>query len=156
MLSPSEQSDISKIRTIPNQVKITFRIVQVTLSACDKICSCSCNNHPHHIVIEIISIPVIATYGSATIPVGSHMIAHIFITRLENIEVTLVASSLIEVEYCLKGLCFIPSTIDKRTIPLTLILQILCKESVEHTLPCTLVKTSLRFYLLKMPYRLVA
>ena len=84
------------------------------------------------------------------------MVAHIVVASLEDSEEAPVAGRLIAVEHRLERLRLVPSPIDEGAVALTLVLQVMLEESVEHPLARRLVELLQRLHLDEVPHGAVA
>ena len=110
-----------------------------------------CNDEPHHIVVEVIAKPVVASHHGSAIPSRSHMIAHIVVACLKHIQESAVARGFIAVENGFERLCLSPAAIDEGAIATAFVLHILMEEPVGHPLTCLRVKCPLRLHLHEIP-----
>ena len=130
VFSPSQQSYISQIGSLPNQVEVALGIIQVIQLPREMIGTGGSDDEPHHVVVEVIAKPIISSHHGSAIPCRSHMIAHIVVASFKHIQESAVACGFIAVENGFKCLCLSPTTIDEGAIATTLVLHILVKETV--------------------------
>ena len=93
------------------------------------------DDHPHHIIVEIVAEPVVVFVVFEDEPIGPHAVDEIVVGLFECVEVALVAGSLVGVEHCLERLRFAPSAIAEGIVTVGAFAEIIFKEALAHCGP---------------------
>ena len=151
LLSPSQQAHIAEIGAVPDKVEVALRIVQVHLLARQQIGTDGIDDEPHHVVVVVVAPPVVAADGHTVVPIFAHMILHVVVARLMDVEQPLVACGLIHIEDGLQGLRLTPASVHEGAVALPLVLQVLLQVAVDHALAGSLVEGRQRLHFLEAP-----
>ena len=130
--SPAKHVYVAEVGTVPDEVEIVGCIRQVGSYTYQVSGTGGCNNHPHHVVVEVVTEPVVAANDGTAVPVGSDMVFEVTVAVVENGLICLVTSCFVCVENHLQGLCLAPSAVDEGLVTSALVLQELLGETVHH------------------------
>ena len=112
LLGPTQHVPL-EVGALPDAIKGSLGIVDIYFLASQLIGTSSGNNHPHHVVVKVVTIPFIGIFIHQMQPVGAHLFLEVIVYRGKSIEILLLARGFVGVEHGLKNLGFAPSALGK-------------------------------------------